>query len=163
MSDLRTSVYDKLDDFGVPIVKVPLLCGDVPRLPSFVFFFFYIFQLVRFPGCCTYVLDFHSNIFRSLPNYWHRVTDITNFEKLFESSSCHTLSIYPNLVKYRFKNMFLKELVTVQCFRKDLYMAVEGPSLITGTNFLLRRRLTIFVSNETKLLLTLLRLKARSP
>ena len=37
------------------------------------------------------------------------VTDnITSFEKHLESSSDHTLSFYLNLVKYRFKNMFLK-------------------------------------------------------
>ena len=48
-------------------------------------------------------------IFKLLPNYWHRVTDITRFEKHLESSSVHTLSFYPNLVKYGFENIFLKE------------------------------------------------------
>ena len=32
-SDIHTSVYDKRDDFGFPIVNFPWLSGDVPRLP----------------------------------------------------------------------------------------------------------------------------------
>ena len=56
-SDIHTSVYDKRDDFGFPIVNFPWLSGDVPRLPSSGI---YISQLVRFARCCTSVLDFHS-------------------------------------------------------------------------------------------------------
>ena len=56
-SNIHTSVYDKRDDFGFPIVNFPLLSGDVPRLPSYGI---YISQLVRFARCCTSVLDFHS-------------------------------------------------------------------------------------------------------
>ena len=48
-------------------------------------------------------------IFKLLPNYWHRVTDITSFEKYLERSSGHTLTFYLNLVKYRIKNMFWAE------------------------------------------------------
>ena len=55
--DIHTSVYDKRDDFGFPIVNCPWLSGDVPRLPSHGI---YISQLVRFTRCCTSVLDFHS-------------------------------------------------------------------------------------------------------
>ena len=56
-SDIHTSVYDKRDDFGFPIVNFHWLSGDVPRLPSYGI---YISQLVRFARCCTSVLDFHS-------------------------------------------------------------------------------------------------------
>ena len=56
-SDIHTSVYDKRDDFGFPIVNFPWLSGDVPRLPSYGI---YISQLVRFARCFTSVLDFHS-------------------------------------------------------------------------------------------------------
>ena len=56
-SDIHTSVYDKRDDFGFPIVNFPWLSGDVPRLPSYGI---YISQFVRFARCCTSVLDFHS-------------------------------------------------------------------------------------------------------
>ena len=55
-NDIHTSVYDKRDDFGFPIVNFPWLSGDVPRLPSYGI---YISQLVRFARCCTSVLDFH--------------------------------------------------------------------------------------------------------
>ena len=53
-------------------------------------------------------------IFKLLPNYWHMVTATCNtiFKKHLESSSGHSLTFYLNLVKYRFKNMFLKESLT---------------------------------------------------
>ena len=54
-SDVHTSVYDKRDDFGFPIVNFPWFSGDVPRLPSYVV---YISQLVKFARCCTSVSDF---------------------------------------------------------------------------------------------------------
>ena len=56
-NDIHTSVYDKRDDFGFPIVNFPWLSGDVPRLPSYGI---YISQLVRFARCCTSVYNFHS-------------------------------------------------------------------------------------------------------
>ena len=56
-SDIHTSVYDKRDDFGFPIVNFPWLSGDVPNLPSYGI---YISQLFRFARCCTSVLEFHS-------------------------------------------------------------------------------------------------------
>ena len=34
-SNIQTSVYDKRDDFGFPIVNFPWLSGDVPRLPLY--------------------------------------------------------------------------------------------------------------------------------
>ena len=65
-SDVLTSVYDKRDDFGFPIVNFPWLSGDVPRLPSYGV---YISQLVRFAMCGTSVSDFNSKNFNLLPNY----------------------------------------------------------------------------------------------
>ena len=108
-NDVHNSVYDKRKDFGFPIVNFPCLSGDVPRLPSYGAF---ISQLVRFARCCTSVSDVDSKNLQILPNYWHRITDITSFEKHLESSSDHTLTFHQNLVKYRFKNMFRKESLT---------------------------------------------------
>ena len=57
-SDIHTSVYDKRNDFGFPIVNFHgFESCDVPRLPSYGI---YISQLVRCARCCTGVLDFHS-------------------------------------------------------------------------------------------------------
>ena len=64
-SDVHSSVYDKRDDFGFPIVTFPWFSGDVPRLPSYVV---YISQLIRFARCCTSVLPI-PKIFKLLPNY----------------------------------------------------------------------------------------------
>ena len=55
--DTCSSIYDKRDDFGFPIVNFPWSSGDVPRLPSYGV---YISQLVRFTRCCTSVSDFNS-------------------------------------------------------------------------------------------------------
>ena len=63
-SDVHTSVYDKRDDFGFPIVNFPWFSGDVPRLPSYVV---YISQLVRFARCCTNVSDYP---FQKSSNYF---------------------------------------------------------------------------------------------
>ena len=51
-------------------------------------------------------------IFKSLQNYSDTVTDIISFENHLESSSGHTLDFYPNLVKHRLKNVFLKKSPT---------------------------------------------------
>ena len=56
-NDIHTSVYDKRDDFGFPIVNFPWLSGDVPRLQSYGI---YISQIVRFARFCTSFFDFHS-------------------------------------------------------------------------------------------------------
>ena len=55
---------------------------------------------------------FQSLIFKSLPNYWHMVNSITSYKQKHQyllHCAVHTLGFYPNLVKYCFKNMFLKE------------------------------------------------------
>ena len=58
-NNIHTSVYNKRDAFGFPIVKnFPLLSGDVPRLQSYGI---YISQLVRFARCCTVVERFIPN------------------------------------------------------------------------------------------------------
>ena len=51
-------------------------------------------------------------IFKLLPSYLYRVTDITSFEKHLESSSGHTLTFYLNFEKCRCKNMFWEESLT---------------------------------------------------
>ena len=64
-------------------------------------------------GIVLAFLDFHQKkIVQSLDNYWHGVTDFTSFDKHLEGSPFHILSFCPNLVKYRFKNMFPKESFT---------------------------------------------------
>ena len=46
-SDIHTSVYDKRDDFGFPIVNFPWLSVEVPRLPSYGIYISQLVQLVR--------------------------------------------------------------------------------------------------------------------
>ena len=108
-SNIHTSVYDKRGDFGFPIVIFPLLSGDVLRLPSY---WIYISQLVRFARFCTSFFYFHSKHIQITSNFWHRVTEITSFEKRLWSSLSHTLNFCPNFVLYRFLNMYHKESLT---------------------------------------------------
>ena len=115
-NDTHTSVYDKSDDFGFPIVNFPWLSGDVPRLPLCGI---YISKLVRFARCCTSVFDFHSKNLQITSKILTQFTDITSFGKRLESSLGHTmyspsfsLNFCPNLVQYRFKNMYRKESLT---------------------------------------------------
>ena len=51
-------------------------------------------------------------ISKLLQNCWHRVIDITSFEKHLESSLDHTLDFCRNLVIFRSKNICQKESLT---------------------------------------------------
>ena len=102
-SYVHTSVYDKRDDFGFPIVNFPLLSGDHSTL----------FTFLSWLDLLGVVLVFWISIlkiFKLLSNYWQRVTDIISFEKHSETSSVHTLSFYANLVN----------LVSRICFWRNL-------------------------------------------
>ena len=108
-SYVHTSAYDKRDDFGFPIVNFPWFSGVVPRLQRMVLTF--LSWLYLLGVALTFRISL-PKIFKLLPNYQHRVTDITSFEKHSENSSGHTLTCCLNLVKYRFKNMLWKEYLT---------------------------------------------------
>ena len=108
-SDIHTSVYDKRDDFGFPIVNFPWLSGDVPRLPSYGI---YISQLVRFARCCTSVLDFHSKNLQITSKLLTQGYRYHKLEKHLESSLDRTPNFCRNLVIFRSKNMYLKESLT---------------------------------------------------
>ena len=51
-------------------------------------------------------------ISKLLQNCWHRVIDITSFEKHLESSLDYTLNFCQNLVIFRSKNIYQKESLT---------------------------------------------------
>ena len=66
-------------------------------------------------------------LFKSLQNYWHRVTDITSFGKRLECSLGHTLNFCPNLVQYK-KGLLLR---CIHHFKSDLindmdHMRISG-------------------------------------
>ena len=97
--DIHTSVYDKRDDFGFPIVNFPWLSGDVPRLPSYG-----IHTFRSWLDLLDVVLAFWSSVLKIsklLQNCWHRVIDITSFEKHLESSLDHTPNFCRKLVTFR--------------------------------------------------------------
>ena len=76
---IDTSVYDKRDEFGIPIVNFPWSSCDVPRRLSYGV---YICQFVRFARCCTGVLDFQSKNLQITSKLLTQGKNIT-----FESSS----------------------------------------------------------------------------
>ena len=108
-SNIHTSVYDKRDDFGFPTVNSP---GWVEM---FLDSHHTVFTFRSEFGLLDVVLAFWIfilKIFKSLQNYWHRVTDITSFGKLLESYLGHTLNFCRNLVIFRSKNICKKESLT---------------------------------------------------
>ena len=112
MSLLDFSPRIPLGTFSIllPIVNFPRLSGDVPRLPSYVV---YISQLVRFARCCTSVFDFNSKKIQITSKLLTQGYRYHIFGKRLGSSLGHTLKFCPNLVKYRFRIMYHKELLTL--------------------------------------------------
>ena len=109
----HTSVYNKRDDFGFPIVHFPWSSGNVPRLPSYGI---YITQLVRFARCYTSVFGIRSNnlqipsklLIQGYINHKLRKT----YAKLFNSYS-EFLS--------KFSAISFKEYVSKEITRPDFY------------------------------------------
>ena len=96
-SDVHTSIYDKRDDFGFPIVNFPWLSGDVPRLPSYDV---YIFQLVRVATCCTSISDFNSKNLQmtsELLTHGYRYHKLRKTFGKFFRSYCHLLSNFEEI------------------------------------------------------------------
>jgi hypothetical protein len=54
---IKTSLYDKRDDFNFEIVNFPFLDGNIPKGPSYGI---YISQLVRYARACSCVKDFND-------------------------------------------------------------------------------------------------------
>ena len=52
---LRTKLYDKRDDFNVPIVNFPFICSNIPAAPAYGV---YISQLIRYSRACGSYQDF---------------------------------------------------------------------------------------------------------
>ena len=73
---LKTSIYDKQDDFDLDIVNFPFLDGDVPRLTSFGV---YISQLIRLARVSSHVDDFDSQTSQT------RIYNINNFVGRFQN------------------------------------------------------------------------------
>ena len=108
-SDIHTSVYDKLDDFGFPIVISHgwvMTFQDSHRT---------VFTFRSWLDLLGVVLAFWISILqisKLLQNCWHRVIDITSFEKHLESSLDHTLNFCRNFVMFRSMNICQKESLT---------------------------------------------------
>ena len=52
---LRTKLYDKRDDFKLPIVNFPFICNNIPAAPAYGV---YISQLIRYSRACGSYQDF---------------------------------------------------------------------------------------------------------
>ena len=108
-SDIHTSVYDKRDDFGFPIVISHgwvVTFQDSHRT---------VFTFRSWLDLLGVVLAFWISILKIsklLQNCSHRVVDITSFEKHLKSSLDHTLNFCRNLVIFRSKNICQKESLT---------------------------------------------------
>ena len=52
---LRTKLYDKRDDFNIPIVNFPFICSNIPAAPAYGV---YISQFIRYSRPCSSYQDF---------------------------------------------------------------------------------------------------------
>jgi hypothetical protein len=52
---LRRKLYDKRDDFNVPIVNFPFICSNFSTAPAYGV---YISQMIRYSGACCSYQDF---------------------------------------------------------------------------------------------------------
>ena len=52
---LRTTLYDKRDDFNFPIVSFPFICSNIPAAPAYVV---YISQMIRYSRACGSSQDY---------------------------------------------------------------------------------------------------------
>ena len=52
---LRTKLYDKRDDFNIPIVNCPFMCSNIPAAPAYGV---YISQLIQYSRACGSYQDF---------------------------------------------------------------------------------------------------------
>ena len=103
-SDAHTSVYDKCDDFGFPIVNSPWLSGDSHRT---------VFTFRSWLDLLDVVLAFWISILKIsklFQNCIHRVIDITSFEKHLETSLDRTPNFCQNLMIFCSKNIYLRNL-----------------------------------------------------
>ena len=68
--------------------------------------------MILFARCCPDVFDVHSKNLQITSKLLTQGYRYYKFLKHLECSSGQTLSFYPKLMKYRFKNMFLIESLT---------------------------------------------------
>ena len=69
-------------------------------------------NFVRFAGCCTSLLDFHSKLFQTTSNYWHRATDTQRkmYHKLRKTFGKYFRSFSEHLSK--FSEMLFQEYIS---------------------------------------------------
>ena len=91
------------------------------------------------PGVSLSSLISILNIFKLLPNYWHRITAITSSEKHLENSSGNTLSFYKNLMQFH---------ITRICFWMNL-----SPGLLRWSSLRTKegKRRRNFISSGSKI------------
>ena len=138
-SDIHTSVYDKRDDFGFPIVNFPWLSGDVPRLPSYGI---YISQSVRFARCCTSVFDFHSKnlqITSKLLTQGYRYHKLRKtFGKFFRSYS-ELLSKFCDISFQEYLSKGISHPVIYGDLVYKLRMVIDTPNFISSGSKIVKR------------------------
>jgi hypothetical protein len=83
---LRRKLYDKRDDFNVPIVNFPFICSNFSTAPAYGV---YISQMIRYSGaCCSYQDFLDANMETTEPMIpFGKVEVITS--KILRSTICH--------------------------------------------------------------------------
>ena len=82
-------------------------------------------------------------ISKLLQNYWHRVIDITSFEKHLESSLDHTLNFCRNLVIFRSKKYVAKGIAHPVFYGDLVYKlrrVIDTPNFFSSGSKIVKRR-----------------------
>jgi hypothetical protein len=73
---LRTKLYDKRDDFNVPVVNFLFICNNIPASPAYEV---YISHCVRYSRVCGFYTDFPDRGLKSsLRKFYRRHHDLVN-------------------------------------------------------------------------------------
>ena len=134
-SNIHTSVYDKRDDFGFPVVNLPWLTGNVLRLPSYGI---YITQFVRFARCCTSVFDFHS---KNLQITSKLLTQGNGYHKLWKTFGKFFMSYSEHLSKFgaiSFQD-YVSQGITHPVFYGDLRRVKGKANFISSGSKIVKR------------------------
>ena len=106
-SDILTSIYDKRDDYGCPIVNFPWFSGDVPRRYDI-----YSSRFIRFARCCTGVLDLQSK------NLYITSKILTQSNRYHKLRNKNILKVLQVILRAFVENWW--NVVSRICFRRNL-------------------------------------------
>ena len=82
-------LYDKRDDFGFPIVRMPYLSNN---MPSRIFYSTYMSELLRIAKCSSGKNEFEESAFKLMKRMWDQGTEFIKTKKALKNLYTNHLS-----------------------------------------------------------------------